>query len=285
MAEDWSQEEVNLITYDYFDMLKQELRHLKYNKAAHNRALMPRLDGRSRGSIEFKHQNISAALTESGKPYIKGYKPLPNNQKILVEAVSRYVERHHAELNELFTNFVTESIPDGPTTKIDFRKVLDTPPERSEEKTKNRSFKAFRINYLQMEQEYRRLGLLGEQFVFEYEKWRLSKAGHTKLAKKIKWVSRDEGDGPGYDILSKNADGTDRYIEVKTTKLSKESPIFVSANEIAFAEKNPDSFYLYRVFDAVAQKRMFIHRGPYDQFCRLEAVSYRGVFYRWSAFF
>ena len=33
------------------------------------------LDGRSKGSIEFKHQNVSAVLVDMGLPYIDGYKP------------------------------------------------------------------------------------------------------------------------------------------------------------------------------------------------------------------
>ena len=74
----WSREEVDLIVADYFLMLRAELAGEPYSKAEHNRALQPLLDGRSKSSVEFKHQNISAVLVGMGLPYIDGYKPARN---------------------------------------------------------------------------------------------------------------------------------------------------------------------------------------------------------------
>ena len=76
----WSEDEVRAIVEDYFDMLKLELSLQSYNKADRNRRLRERLDERSRGSVEFKHQNISAVLVKMGIPYIEGYKPKDNFQ-------------------------------------------------------------------------------------------------------------------------------------------------------------------------------------------------------------
>ena len=64
-------------------MLALELRGQPFNKAEHNRQLQKLLRGRDRGSVERKHQNISAVLLESGYPYIDGYKPLRNYQSLL----------------------------------------------------------------------------------------------------------------------------------------------------------------------------------------------------------
>src|SRR5438874_1086977 len=68
-------------------MLSKELRREPFNKAEHNRALRRMLDNRSRGSVERKHQNISAILIEAGFPYIDGYKPLGNYQDLLQSVV------------------------------------------------------------------------------------------------------------------------------------------------------------------------------------------------------
>ena len=68
-------------------MLSCELRREPFNKAAHNRALRETLDGRSRGAVERKHQNISAVLIGFGFPSIDGYKPLRNVQGLLREIV------------------------------------------------------------------------------------------------------------------------------------------------------------------------------------------------------
>ena len=82
--EDWTESEDELIVDDYLDMLGAELKGERFNKAQHNRDLLPKLNGRSRGSIEFKHQNISSVLQDAGRPYIKGYKPLANAQRGLL---------------------------------------------------------------------------------------------------------------------------------------------------------------------------------------------------------
>ncbi len=74
MPRDWSEFEVEAVVADYFAMLLKELRGEQYSKTQHSRALMKLLDGRSDGSVEFKHQNISAILIELGYPYIEGYR-------------------------------------------------------------------------------------------------------------------------------------------------------------------------------------------------------------------
>src|SRR6266550_3483094 len=84
---DWSKIEVEAAVADYLEMLALELRGEPFNKAEHNRDLARMLNGRTRGSIERKHQNISAVLIELGYPYIDGYKPLRNYQQLLRNVV------------------------------------------------------------------------------------------------------------------------------------------------------------------------------------------------------
>src|SRR3546814_1640371 len=74
VAEVWSDQEIDHIVADYFAMLTDELVGRSFNKAARNRDLQAVID-RSKGSIEFKHQNISAVLLGLGQPWIEGYKP------------------------------------------------------------------------------------------------------------------------------------------------------------------------------------------------------------------
>ena len=49
---------------DYLQMLAMELARQSYSKTARRNALSPKLNGRTDGSIERKHQNISAILLE-----------------------------------------------------------------------------------------------------------------------------------------------------------------------------------------------------------------------------
>jgi hypothetical protein len=73
MAEhDWSRDEVEAIVADYFGMLGHELTGARVNKSEHNERLRAVLQRRSKGSVEFKHANISAVLTEHGYPYTTG---------------------------------------------------------------------------------------------------------------------------------------------------------------------------------------------------------------------
>lgn len=91
MAEVWSDQEIDHIVADYFAMLTDELVGRSFNKAARNRDLQAVID-RSKGSIEFKHQNISAVLLGLGQPWIEGYKPAANFQNALVDGVLRWLE-------------------------------------------------------------------------------------------------------------------------------------------------------------------------------------------------
>ncbi|MBO6854830.1 MAG: hypothetical protein JJ872_13870, partial [Marivivens sp.] len=87
----WTDEENDLIVADYFAMLADDIAGHRYNKAEHRRALMPLLKDRSEGSVEFKHQNISAVLKGLGEDWIPGYKPAFNFQMTLVDAVARWL--------------------------------------------------------------------------------------------------------------------------------------------------------------------------------------------------
>jgi hypothetical protein len=86
-ARDWNEQEVRLIVADYFAMLEAELNRENYKKSDHRNALIPLLDGRSKGSVAFKHQNVSSVLVELGLPYIDGYKPRGNYQSLLATEV------------------------------------------------------------------------------------------------------------------------------------------------------------------------------------------------------
>jgi len=86
----WTDAENDLIVADYFAMLADDTARRPYNKAEHNRDLQA-ATGRSRTSIEYKHQNISAVLVGMGEEWIAGYKPAFNFQMTLVDAVARWL--------------------------------------------------------------------------------------------------------------------------------------------------------------------------------------------------
>lgn len=72
----WTDEEFTSVIQSYLIMLRAELNGESYSKAEANRRLREGpLAGRTKGSIEFRMQNISAVLYELKMPWIAGYVP------------------------------------------------------------------------------------------------------------------------------------------------------------------------------------------------------------------
>ncbi len=276
---DWSENEVKLIVEDYFAMLKKELADQPYNKTEHRKKILPLLNNRNESSIEFKHRNITAILMEMGQPFIKGYKRLANYQQLLIEGITNYFENNQSTIEFEFEQFARQTGAINIDDKFEFQHFLSDEPVISNSNEPPPSFKPRKINYLEKEQNNRDLGQRGESLIVEYEKWTLIQAGKEKLANKVEWVSKVHGDGTGFDILSKDINGKDKFIEVKTTKLSKETPIYLTVNELRFAELKGDDFFLYRVFNFGPKAQFFYRNGIYSSFCTLSPQTYKGFFY------
>ena len=84
----WTTREIEAIVEDYFDMLETELAGGAVVKAERNRTLQNVID-RCRGSIEYKHQNVSTVMAALGLPFIQGYKPAVHYQHALRDARAR----------------------------------------------------------------------------------------------------------------------------------------------------------------------------------------------------
>ncbi|MGE8067827.1 HNH endonuclease [Pseudomonas sp. NPDC089569] len=76
---DWSDVEIQAAVDAYLSMLSREQNGQAINKAHENRVLREgALAGRTKGSVEFRMQNISTVLVELGRDRIEGYKPAKN---------------------------------------------------------------------------------------------------------------------------------------------------------------------------------------------------------------
>lgn len=278
VGDGWDWLECEAIVQDYFAMLNDELIGKPYSKAEHRRALMPKLNQRTESSIEFKHQNISAVLIELGQPYIKGYRPAFNYQRQLKQVVLSYLAAKPQEL-ELISDGADLPVDSQPKV-IDWGSVLDIEiPERiTSVQEPRREYLARKVNYSERERNNRSLGERGEAFALEFERYRLTQAGRPDLAKEIEWTSKLKGDGAGFDIRSFTPTEDVIFIEVKTTKLGKYHPFFVSDNELAYSREHASSFRLYRVYDVQSNARLFQLPGPIDQHVYLKAQSYMASF-------
>ena len=249
MSSDWSQEEVAATVAAYLRMLTMELGGQTFNKSEHRRALNVMLPNRSDSAIEFKHGNISAVMVELGYPYIKGYQPRRNFQRsaLFEEVIQQIMAR--PQLDDAAEKAV--ELPAVVPLVESFDGVKVEPP-RLEWKVRERDVyhpgTLSHRDYLAREARNESLGLAGEEFVVLYERWRLIRCGKGGLADRIEHTAKARGDGAGYDILSFEEDGRERFIEVKTTAYAKGTPFFVSDNELSFANAHADDFRLYRLF-------------------------------------
>ncbi len=103
--------------------------------------------------------------------------------------------------------------------------------------------------WARMAEEMSIIGYEGELIALEYEKERIKKLGYdNSCVKHVSMIS----DSFGYDILSKDEDNNDLYIEVKSTTRIQSDPMasefYLSCNEYQFYLNNKNKYRLYRVF-------------------------------------
>jgi hypothetical protein len=276
-GDDWSREEVEATVGDYFAMLHDELAGLPINKAEHNERLRRLLRNRSKGSVEFKHANISAVLTLHGYPYIDGYKPRFNFQALLEQAVLEYLDVHREFFEPLIAGPVLNPTDSPRAEAMEVNRVLETPPEamRIPQTVWSPSARLSRFDFVARDAANRDLGRRGEEFVLEFERKRLHDGGRRDLAQRIEWTAQARGDGAGYDVQSFDADGSARLIEVKTTGLGKYFPFNVTVNEVRCSQARPREFQLYRVFNFGPYARLYMLPGELSKSCHLDPSQYR----------
>ncbi len=271
-GEDWSDQEIDLIVADYFAMLDMELNGEPYVKARRNAALQD-LTGRSKGSIEFKHQNISAVLQTLGEPWIIGYKPMQNFQRALLGGVERFLQNRTKGVDFLLPKATTLSeqgalfIGEAPT-KI----------ERPEDSNPHLARLVRKFDPALRDERNRQLGKLGEERVFHSERARLQGAGRDDLARRVRWVAQEDGDGAGYDILSFTEGGRERFLEVKTTAGGEQTPFYISSNEKLFSEERQDAFRIFRLYDFARAPKAFEIAPPLESKLILETANYKASF-------
>jgi hypothetical protein len=270
------------VVADYFSMLEQELLGKAYNKSQHRKALIPQLNGRSDGSVEFKHANISAVLAGQGLPYVEGYKPRGNYQALLAQEIDAFLDRNPNFLEQLAAAPTVN--PDKPSVDEQLdpdayfveRPEAVGAPQPAEKPWLSR--RGRRVDFAARDAANRRLGKLGEEFTVWLERRRLRARKRDDLAEKVEWVAETQGDGLGYDVLSfDDTDGSERLVEVKTTALSKHTPFYVTATEVRCSEDCAEQFQLFRVFDYGRATRIYVLHGALTASCHLEPTLFRAT--------
>lgn len=226
-----------------------------------------------------KHANISAVMIEMGYPYVDGYKPRSNYQGLLQEVVERRVYAR-PELATTVAKLIEQPVV-KPTSIGDILAILVEPPTSAKKKEALYEKPSVRKtvpkrNYLEQEARNQSLGRAGEELVLEFEHQRLWRVGQKTLAERIAHVSKKD-DGYGFDILSFEADGRERLVEVKTTRFGALTPFFASKNEVEVSDQRSTEYHVYRLFDFSKSPRLFMLGGSMRSTCSLEAVQFRAI--------
>ncbi|WP_298829451.1 DUF3883 domain-containing protein [uncultured Piscinibacter sp.] len=277
-GEDWSAEEVEATVASYFEMLRLEANQETYKKTEFNAALRQSLRGRSKASVELKHQNISAVLLGLGLPYISGYKPRSNAQLLLRKAVQSFVLGNAELVGRLVDSLEEVKTPAERTYRA---VVVDPPPIEAVaavELVGPRVRLPRKVDFASRDEVNRKLGRAGEEWVIDFEHKRLVDARLGELFERLEWVSDRLGDGAGYDILSYDAPSQPRYIEVKTTNGTHASSFIISRNELEFSKEAGEAFFLYRVFQFRQSPALYMLRGDVSRQLNLEPIDYRASF-------
>ena len=107
----------------------------------------------------------------------------------------------------------------------------------------------------------KKLGDRGEKVVLDFEKERLKKTIYKDQVERVSLIS----DSLGYDILSFEEDGKERYIEVKATSSKVgDANFFLTINELKTAQEK-ENYYIYLVYDIFSREpKIWIIDNPFN---------------------
>jgi len=125
----WSDAELMSAVQAYLGMLRSELKGEAYNKAQVNRELRKSLlVGRTKASVEFRMQNISAALYELKMPYIAGYLPARNIGSSVKEKMVELLKQNDIEFLTAYVPTADMNALSAKVTSLRQQTYLKMPP-------------------------------------------------------------------------------------------------------------------------------------------------------------
>ena len=157
--------------------------------------------------------------------------------------------------------FLQSDVP-AKEVHLDMVSKPEDPIDAKERKDRIRSKDG--IDYSDQQKRNQETGDFGEKLVLAKEidkarRWGLSE----DLVSQIRRVSL-ESDDYGFDILSFDQNGKEHYIEVKTTKASSNSLLFVlTQNELDHARKYGSAYSIIMVFDVAQNPRIWDMGNPF----------------------
>lgn len=200
---------------------------------------------------EISMGELIEVLTESMKPTGHDMEIISNRNDTYFSQKVRNLRSHKNKI--FFSNiFYDESIDKYVSLEFKNKKPnLDENCYKNElKKKKNKAiaFYAKKLDFERINKEKKLIGNAGEVLVYEDQLDKVSKYS-TELVKSVRFVSKIDGDGAGYDILSFNEEKKIVYIEVKATTGKKSMPFYMSSSEYTFFELHKENYIIARVYE------------------------------------
>lgn len=107
------------------------------------------------------------------------------------------------------------------------------------------SKESIEIDYIHLEMLRKKIGDIGEKYVFEREKTRLLKENSKYVECLDSSPAKDHQNG--YDILSYTRNGIPIYIEVKSTMGDCNTPFYITSNERETAKRIREKGGIYQI--------------------------------------
>lgn len=137
-------------------------------------------------------------------------------------------------------------------------------------------FKISEERFRAIQKTREQIGLAGEYWVIDYEKINLSSGGYSELADKVERISQIDISA-GFDVLSFEFNGGEKYIEVKTTALSK-LEFYLSSNELEIAKEFKNRYWIYFLSEIYGVPKLVkIHNPAFEvgKILSLTPINYR----------
>ena len=153
------------------------------------------------------------------------------------------------EIVEISNNIQTDDNKDiiYDESPLELRKYRKNDIDRKINRTK-------KPDYIAEELVKTKQGELNEKVIYERELQKMMELEAKEEVEIMEEFFKNRNDSEGYDILSfeQQEDGSlkEIYIEVKSTKGNEGTPIDITDNELEFAKKHIDQYYLYRIYNS-----------------------------------
>ncbi|NOJ12471.1 DUF3427 domain-containing protein [Vibrio splendidus] len=208
-----------------------------------------------------------------------------DSKNIPVEVIYQVLDHQHPashSLGELYSWTSHEEL--DANKPIDVSDVVLTKTEAPKPSTRKKSLKKGTKNttnktnnWADIDERNRNLGLAGEELVIAHEKQFLINKGLTDLAEKIVHVAK-KTDYAGYDVKSFDENGTEKFIEVKTTEKTIGTAFCISRNEVEVSREFGSQYWVYRVYDLnkkTGKAKFYLLNGPVEDHFDLVPENYK----------